>query len=169
MKILIVGDNHGDLNTILELNHVYCDVDLKLHTGDSCFDYNEIDVLKSYEKVRGNNDFLPLSILPNFEVIGTKYGNIFLTHGHMDRVNFETEKESLRQHAKEFDAKIVVYGHTHILDVQNYDNQIVLNPSSIVFPRSSNVKTYLLVELFADKIVVNVKNTQHQTVEKYEF
>lgn len=167
MKILIAGDNHFNYDIITELNYKYRHFDLKLHTGDSQFDFNEISLLDSWIKVCGNNDYLMTKTLPKFEIIETKYGNIFLTHGHNYNIDFDLSY--LNQVAKENNCKFAVYGHSHVLNILKKDSIIFLNPGSISFPRLTKNKTYLELYLSENECKVIVKSSQGQNLEQYKF
>lgn len=169
MRILIAGDNHLDYDIILALNERYKDFDLKLHTGDSQFDLLEIEQLKNWKKVRGNNDFISEEILPKYIIIPTEYGNIFLTHGHLYRVKSDTDKEFLISEAKRFNCKFVVYGHTHVLDIRKVDDMIVINPNSIRLPIMPRQKSYVELHLCKSSVKVLIMDYDFNKIGEYEF
>lgn len=166
MKILIAGDNHGDYDIITELNTIYKDIPLKIHTGDSCFEFNEIDNLKTWETVIGNMDVINLD---KFKIVETNFGNIFLTHGHFYKVNSESNLQTLLKEAKINNCKFIVYGHTHKLDIRKIEDIIIINPNSIVNPFIPQQKTYIILNVTEGKSLVNVYDINHKIINSYEF
>jgi predicted phosphodiesterase len=63
---------------------------------------------------------------------------------------------TLNYRAKEVNADIVCYGHSHVLGVEMVGRTLFLNPGSIRLPRERLEKTYLIVELLDEKIKVSV-------------
>lgn len=169
MKILIAGDNHCNYDIITQLNYEYEDFDLKLHTGDSSFTIDEIDNLDTWIKVRGNNDFLSEKVLPRYQIIPTPYGNILLTHGHYYNVNYDSNLETLQNIAKENNVKFIVYGHTHVVDIRKLNDFIIINPSSLSFPRSSKHKTYVEMYLDDNYCEIILKDVLGNEIEKFKF
>ena len=94
--------------------------------------------------VAGNNDWgsdLPQEIVTE---IG-KY-RVFITHGHRYYVPFEMDR--LKAAAKERNAQIVIFGHSHMPYLQEEDGITFLNPGSISKPRQVSFEpTYAIMKL----------------------
>ena len=75
MKILLVSDSHSDYASLDRLAAMYPNMDLYLHAGDSEQDEWSI---KPFISVRGNCDHY--YDFPNFLIIPSPYGNIFIQH-----------------------------------------------------------------------------------------
>ena len=87
MKILVIGDTHGQLNKIREIFPKLTNLDLIAHTGDHLEDGRALEREFGIPvvAVKGNCDGSYSA--DDFEIIETDYGRILLTHGHMQHVN----------------------------------------------------------------------------------
>jgi len=113
LKALIFSDSHGDLSYMTAMIDKYKDVKTIIHAGDVFSDTQEL--LMRYPRkniiyVVGNNDYFvknePKDRL--FELEGVK---IFLTHGH--RYSVKAGMYSLFAAAREKEARLCIFGHTH--------------------------------------------------------
>jgi uncharacterized protein len=151
-KILVISDSHG-LTTELSLireRHTN-EVGLFLHCGDSELSAND-PCLDGYMVVRGNCDFEEKFPEDMVQTIGKR--KIMVTHGH--RYQVKSTLSSLSYRAQELDAKIVCFGHSHILGAEILNGILFLNPGSIRLPRQRKEKTYCILELLDDKIIMTV-------------
>lgn len=139
-KVLFVSDSHGLTEEITKIKD-QVSVDLMIHCGDSEL---EIDAkeLAGFVKVKGNCDFD--SRLPNEQLIKVDNINIFLTHGHLHQVKSGLAKLSYR--AKEMNARVIGFGHTHVAGAKKVEGQLFINPGSIRLPRNIPNKTYAIME-----------------------
>ena len=168
MKYLVISDNHGQteiLQTIKE--KMATKVDVMLHCGDSCLFAND-EALADYQTVLGNCDFE--AYMPK-RVFNYKDDCVFLTHGHLYGVEYDLNKLSFA--AKEQNANLIFFGHTHVLGVQYLDGCLYLNPGSISYPRGEYAflkGTFVIVETTPTKIKVQYYKRNLQPVEQfYEF
>src|SRR5690554_5628715 len=110
MKVLILSDSHGWTSEVEEIIKRHeGEVDLIFHCGDSELSASS-PVLKNVYTVKGNCDFgvdFPEQIVE--EVNGLRF---FVTHGHM--LNVKKTEMNLIYKAKENEADIVCFGHTHV-------------------------------------------------------
>ena len=85
MKILVIGDTHGQLNKIREIFPKLTNLDLIAHTGDHLEDGRALEREFGIPvvAVKGNCDGSYSA--DDFEIIETDYGRILLTHGHMQQ------------------------------------------------------------------------------------
>ena len=146
MKILVVSDTHGytdKFDVVLEKEQP---VDMLIHCGDVERDEDYIRAAAGCPvcMVAGNNDWgsdLPQEIVTE---IG-KY-RVFITHGHRYYVPFEMDR--LKAAAKERNAQIVIFGHSHMPYLQEEDGITFLNPGSISKPRQVSFEpTYAIMKL----------------------
>ena len=145
MKILVISDTHGsdrNLNLVLEKEK---GIDLMIHLGDLCGleDYiEEMTGIPCY-MVRGNNDYR--SNLPAESVIMVGKHRTLLTHGHYFAIACDTA--DLRRYARGLDCDIVMYGHTHIPEIETVGGITVVNPGSLTLPRQPGRRTsYIIAE-----------------------
>lgn len=128
MDILVISDSHGIKEELVEVLAYYRDkVDYIVHCGDSEYDSRDtawglVDVV-----VRGNTDF---DIdYPRASILKTKKSNMFVTHGHLYDVNLS--RSDLAREAKEQGCNIALYGHTHVLRVEEINGVVCINPGSL--------------------------------------
>lgn len=134
MKVLVVSDNHKDEASLEELIYIYEDesVDLWLHAGDSEFGADHA-VWETFKTVKGNMDWE--NEFPLVRVETTAEKPFVLLHGHKHQAKYS--RDSMAKVAKENDAHIVFYGHTHVAKVDTKDGIFFINPGSIAQPRGN--------------------------------
>lgn len=146
MKVLIVSDthkSHRNLEKVLEENK---DRDMLIHLGDveGAEDYIEALADCPVHMVSGNNDFF--SDLPAEEVFMIGKHRIFITHGHYYSIVIGEER--LAKAARDRNADIVMYGHTHRPFFKEEEGLIILNPGSIAYPRQLERRaSYMIMEV----------------------
>ncbi len=132
MKVLVLSDTHGDTDRaceIVEICKYGCD--LIVHLGDTVRDSEIIkscfpDIL--FVAVAGNNDFFndtaPQEYFLDFDGVGT-----FICHGHKYFVKRGTDL--LLCEALKNNARIALYGHTHISGKEIRNGVLLFNPGSV--------------------------------------
>ncbi len=133
MKILVISDIHG-LVSFAEKMIETEKPDEVIFLGDG---YRDIKNSASFYKnvrfhyVGGNCDYY-CEDAEQFITLGGK--NIFFTHGHHYNVKMEKEMHyiTLRAHAKALGADIVLFGHTHMPDLEYMDGMILMNPGAVM-------------------------------------
>ena len=138
MKIIVVSDTHGSYRNFKKVMHLHRSADIVVHCGDS---RDELDKIMTdhpnvrFYAVKGNCDFgTALPITEDFTVQGV---HLMATHGHVYNVKYGLF--DLDRAARERDAKVVLYGHTHIpMDVVR-DGIRFFNPGSLGFGGSFGV------------------------------
>ena len=133
MRILVISDTHGhdsDINRLLEV----VNPDRIYHLGDS---ENECRFLTSVatcpvEMVSGNCDWY--SKLPLEVVLEVGCHVLLLTHGH--RFSCKSGYDGLMKEAKRVGADYILYGHTHVPEIEKMRGYTIINPGSLTYPRS---------------------------------
>lgn len=145
MIVGVIGDSHGDIHFIEQAVAIAGNVDLWLHTGDFCRDAqlmaSMVDVPVKF--VTGNCDARSDAKPDEFMELGGY--RIWLTHGH--RYGVKQNLDELRYWARQFEADIVVYGHTHQSDITLDSGKVLFNPGSIAMPRRGKRRTFGIMEL----------------------
>lgn len=146
MRIIVFSDTHGSIgaaNKVFELNRNVCDHFIFLGDG-----LKEIELVKEMypEKniycVSGNCD---APTIPSSNVIEIFKTRIFMTHGH--HFNVKTSHDDLIKAAKENNAVIALYGHTHCR-YYKYENGLhILNPGSAAQPKDGLPPCYAFIDL----------------------
>ncbi len=117
-------------------------VDVILHSGDVCIPevLAELEKIAPVYAVKGNRDIWRLRRLPRTQTLRVGDVKIGLAHGHGRWWNYLLDKvytlfygldidRNLRYVTRDFpDAKIVVYGHTHIPVNRWVDGKLCFNP-----------------------------------------
>ena len=150
MKALVFSDSHGRRESMLEITQMLADdVTHIFHLGDNTED---CDLLRRTFPshivfgVAGNCDFAAdFELSANIEINGKR---IFITHGH--RYSVKHSLYRLLCAAKENQADIALYGHTHIADITGEDGILLMNPGSIALPRGREYKSYGILDIAED-------------------
>lgn len=129
MKMLVVSDTHGMTRRVRKILDEQTDITHIMHLGDGVKDIEQLE--RDYPhlyvySVKGNNDHFtnnPERIVTNF----LDYV-IFATHGHLYGVRGNVY--GLLAKAKEHNADVVLFGHTHLKYDQVIDGVRFLNPSA---------------------------------------
>ena len=146
-EIIIVSDNHRTKKGIVKILTHYANADCFLHCGDSNLEPDN-DVMRPFITVRGNTDYQ--QGYGEDEFVELMSGErIWITHGHRYAVNSGTEdlvrsaKSGLTATKIEIPpVDIILYGHTHRVDVKMQEGILVINPGSIARPRDGVNRTY---------------------------
>ena len=145
MRILIISDTHRKLDNLEEVMEKV-KPDKIFHLGDAEGDEDIIQAEAGcpLEIVRGNCDFY--SNLPAELVLEVGNHIVFMTHGHYYDANYGVD--DLVVAAQDKDADVVMYGHTHVPLIEEYDGVTVINPGSISNPRQEGRKpSYIVLDV----------------------
>jgi putative phosphoesterase len=155
MKIWVFSDTHRNLAAARKVLINARPGDLLVHAGDYYTD--GITLAKEtglkLVAVRGNCDYLAGSG-PEEETWEAEGIRILLIHGHQHRVKEGWDK--LLHQARQVDAGLVIFGHTHIPFNRSENGIHLFNPGSISRPRSGERETYGLVFLQEGKIEAHI-------------
>ncbi len=130
MRILVFSDTHGYIENCIRTITRIGDVDMIIHAGDTSSDAADLSYIFPEIPVRyvsGNCEVSRLET--NLEIMADSK-KIFLTHGHLYNVKNEPSCSTLIGHAKQINADIAIFGHTHKPLCQNLGDLILLNPGS---------------------------------------
>lgn len=149
MKILIFSDSHHSVSPMYNAIKQN-EPQMVIHLGDCIKDLSELqkefsDII--FEFVCGNNDFDYNT--PSTKTIVAENKRIFMTHGHTYNVKQGTQL--ILNVAKNANADILLFGHTHIPYNSIDYGMYVLNPGSCgkSFVRKP---TYGIMEISEGKI-----------------
>ncbi|MBO0448495.1 metallophosphoesterase [Enterococcus sp. MJM12] len=166
MKYLVVSDNHGDREILVDiLQRRRDEVDYFFHCGDSELPSND-ELFQTYNVVTGNCDFDPG--FKSHLVMKTPLDTIYMTHGHLSNVRFGLTQISLE--AKAENADICLFGHTHQIGCEAVKGCLYLNPGSISQPRGPiQIQSYAIIESSADSWEVQYYDRAHAAVSDLHF
>ena len=135
MKILVISDSHNYvLETQIERIKQFGVFDMLIHCGDKYKDAEKFAKKLNIEiiaQVPGNCDHISDKPFIVQEIIEGK--KLIITHGHLHNVKATTD--ILMKYAKEVNADIVIYGHTHCAQNEIIDNILIFNPGSTIYPK----------------------------------
>jgi putative phosphoesterase len=145
MRFLILSDTHGNYPLAFRALEMAGPVDRIFHLGDGIEDARLIEEITGREivKVPGNCD---ISASDPGDVTAVFAGKrFFITHG--DRYGVKRDLARLSARAREEQAEIVLYGHTHVGAVELLDGTMFVNPGCLRYkwPTAS----YALLEVDA--------------------
>lgn len=148
MKIVVISDTHGYVDSSIKAINNIDGVDLIIHLGDYTKDAEAIKkALKiTTINVKGNCDVHALDI-PDDDIIEIEGKKIFLTHG--DLYGVKQGLNTIYYKAKELNVDVALFGHSHISTLIEYDGVLFLNPGSPTLPRAGSSKSIGL--LYIDK------------------
>lgn len=143
MKYLVVSDNHGDRQILVDILEAYQNkIDVFFHCGDSELSSDD-SLWQSFHVVRGNCDYG--GDFSDSVVVKTPLDTIFMTHGHLADVRFGLT--NLGMQAQKAEADLVLFGHTHQIACEMVGKRLFLNPGSISQPRGPiQIKSFAIIE-----------------------
>lgn len=129
MKIAVLSDTHGNYQRAIEILSRCTDIAHIIHLGDIISDAERIEYALGCPviKVAGNCDYAcasPREILMNMEKT-----RIFLTHG--DHYSVKQGLDRLIDKSIRENARIAMYGHTHVPFVHQCNTTLLVNPGCL--------------------------------------
>lgn len=146
--LLILSDTHGNLEGINKLLPLMSESDYVIHLGDYCRDFRDMPP-EIYDKlyfVKGNCDGGGEDAFIEIEDL-----KIMLTHG--DRYGVKQSLTKLYLKGKETGVNVVLYGHTHIHNIEEYNGITFINPGTLSL---YGKKTYCYAVIHKDKITAKI-------------
>lgn len=153
MKTLcVLSDTHGYLDAIHRISNVIFESDYVLHLGDGVGDMRSFTEMlgDKFYAVKGNCDCLPYRKEELLEIEGHR---ILMTHGDLYGVKYSMTALSLR--AKELNADVVLFGHTHTAEIFEEGGITFINPGSL----SGTMKeSFAYVVITKEKVVATIND-----------
>lgn len=140
-KLVIMSDNHGDMNIMSDIRVLEPDADLYIHCGDS--EATHKMQLEGFVCVAGNNDW-GLD-LPRFAKLKVEGVSILITHGQYYGY-FDREKHMIKD-LKKHGCTLMFSGHTHMPSIKSEGKYTFINPGSTSWPRGGSKRSYAVVTL----------------------
>lgn len=150
MKIVVMSDSHGKEENIDKVIAQHQDADMLIHLGDICGDEDYLEAVCPYPviMVAGNCDSYMCG-LPGERIIDIAGRKCLLTHGHS--YNVGGDRIRLAQRARDTGASVAMYGHTHVPEIETYEDVLVLNPGSVTYPRQKDfISTCMVIDVGED-------------------
>ena len=153
MKILVLSDSHGSVNSMLSAV-TQESPGYVLHLGDHERDCEAIRLAfpdVPLRAVRGNCDGGSRELdVDEFTLEGKRF---LMTHGHIFGVKSGISR--IKQHATFKGADILLYGHTHISHYEIWEGKLhVVNPGSMCLGLS---KSYAVIEIIGGNVECEIR------------
>lgn len=137
MNIGIISDTHGNVSPLLK--KYFKDVDIIFHAGDigSKSVLNVLGEISKVEAVKGNmdQDFI-WNDFPEERLIDIENKKILIVH----KLPFNYKKI-----AEDRNIDVIVYGHTHVPEVANENDLLLVNPGTAGSKSSKNTIVYMTI------------------------
>ncbi len=140
MRIIIFSDTHTYLPPALKAISDTGNIDLILHLGDGIDDAKKITAETGipYRAVRGNRDWhADEPYIDLWELEGIR---IMALHGHLEDINRADPDDERRnkfrrlaEKARRKEARIVLYGHDHLMEKFFIDDILFFNPGELLY------------------------------------
>lgn len=160
MKLLVLSDTHGDIQSMEQVIAHRQDVNAIIHCGDSELDYSYFKD-SPVHVVRGNCDMDPR--FPEELMLPIEEETIYIAHGHKHQV--KSTLMPLYYRAQEVQASIVCFGHSHVLGAEVSNGVLFVNPGSLRMPRGRMEKSYALIEKLESNWRINFYTPEHIVIE----
>lgn len=150
MRVLVVSDVHGDFRGLCQAIEQQPTARTVFFLGDGlrqAEDAAELYPDRTFYMVPGNCDFGCDAIPIRQETVGGK--RFYFTHGHRHDVKYTLYRLELA--AREAEADIVLFGHTHNPYEEYVDGLYLFNPGSLRYGR-----TYGYVDIVGDSLITAV-------------
>ena len=156
-KVAIISDTHGKISP--HIIEVIKRCDSVIHAGDICGAHvlSTLDELNDdVTVVTGNNDAPGLwpeseteivSKLPRTVQVELPGGLVAIEHGHVHGMH-QPDHESLRNAHP--DARLIIYGHTHIMIIDDEQGPWVVNPGAAGATRTNGGPSCLVLTAVAE-------------------
>ena len=146
MRIIVYSDTHGSFAAHAEIFKRNENANAFIFLGDGERELDKIKALypdKTIVNAAGNCDYC--SMAPQSDLFMAKGVKILFTHGHTFGVKYSVNR--LYYKAKEIDAKIALFGHTHCRYYSYEDGFISLIREVLLAPGTESLKAMLLLML----------------------
>lgn len=131
MRIVVTSDTHRDSRDFFNiLDRHEKNADLFINLGDSEHEMELLELTRpnlSIKSVSGNCDWNSTAPLEQIITVGGK--RVFFTHGHKYYVKHGLQE--LQRRAKEINADICLFGHTHEPYTDIVDGIYYMNPGAV--------------------------------------
>jgi len=157
-KILVFSDSHGS-TAALKAVFTWANKHIPPHgtiyatacCGDGLYDLNiaakETGFYSDWKIVLGNNDYGVQA--PETAVFDFADHRFFMAHGH--RYGLYSGFHNFLAVAKNADADVALFGHSHVPFLKKIDGILLINPGSVGRPRSRIGSTFAVIECNEDE------------------
>jgi len=162
-----MSDSHTAFSRVLDIVEHNKTADLFIHLGDGEDEFDQVAEMypdKAFVGVRGNNDWH--SEKPPVALLNLEGVKIMCTHGHLYSVKWGLDQ--LIREGVSNDARLVLYGHTHVARRDYMDGRYIINPGSVA-DGSMTDAGYLVLDIAPTGIMPIHRRIDHSVVEYREY
>ena len=130
MRIIVISDTHGDPYAIRKVLELQPSASALIFLGDGERDMDYVLGMTGDMRVvmvKGNCDFASQLDSSSLQIFGGK--RIFCTHGYIENVKYGLY--TLIEKGSQYQADIILYGHTHVPVTEYIDGIYCFNPGSL--------------------------------------
>lgn len=144
IRIGVFSDSHGFKEQLQKAVALAGQIDLAIHCGDGGEDLEAVLAPEIPRLiVRGNCDLR--SHYPEEILHRVAEHTIMIVHGHRYDVKFDYNR--LFYKGLESSANIVLFGHTHVAEIIDNKEIILMNPGSVVRPTLGGKPSFGIIEI----------------------
>ena len=154
MRIIVISDTHRNFSVLHDIFERNLGAELFIFLGDGERELEDIKSLypdKRILNVCGNCDFS--SLAQNVGMTEENGVKIIYLHGHLHGVKGGVER--ITTLARENEARVILFGHTHQRFYSYVDGINILNPGSASIPRDGKKPSYAFIDITKAGIVCN--------------
>ena len=153
-KIVIMSDNHGDMNMLTDIKVLEDDADYYIHCGDS--ESYSLQYLYGFVAVKVNYGWsVDLLQTARLDIEGR---HLLITHGQFFGY-FDREKKMI-QFLKKYNGDVLISGHTHMPLAKEENGLWLINPGSTSWPRGGSKRSYAVVTIDDKNVDVVIKTLE---------
>ncbi len=140
IQVLVMSDSHGDGAAVEQVLARHPQAAAVIHLGDGASEATRLakEDARPWHMVRGNCDVGGAAPVQTTVSIGGV--KLYLTHGYAEHV--KAGLLTLTYAAREQQAAVALYGHTHIPAIDFDGGMLLLNPGSL-----ASTRTYAVLEI----------------------
>ncbi len=129
MKIAVLSDTHGNYALALKMLDLLGDFEQIIHLGDNSGDAEIIGLALERKLVIVSGNCDTDGNFPHLAGLDISGKRILITHG--DRFQVKSGLAGLFRKAKTCRADIVLYGHTHLANIEEKEGILFINPGTL--------------------------------------
>lgn len=147
MRIGVVSDTHGNAAAVKRALMALPDAEAWIHLGDYASDSAALaqSGVPVYA-VQGNCDrYAGAGAAKTEQIVAFEGVRVLAMHGH--RYYVERDSNALCYRAQELNCQIVLYGHTHISEIEAWGSLLIVNPGSPSLPRRGRKPSIAVLDI----------------------
>ncbi|MCL1991151.1 MAG: YfcE family phosphodiesterase [Defluviitaleaceae bacterium] len=171
VEVIIVSDNHGEKGGLQKVLKQHPNATHYFHCGDSNL-APDLPMMAPFVAVKGNTDYDQNYLEQEWRELASG-DQLWMTHGHRYDVRSGTQTLvwNVGRERPKTPTHVILYGHTHIVDVKQESGVLIINPGSIWLPRGGSlIRTYAKLQITPEQYDVQIIDiNDHSVVKEFQF